>query len=78
MITTSARAPASTCSTVHKIEDDSCLRLLHFNIYGAFSSLREDMAAGWTDNATRALLSVYGEQNVQEQLNGVKRNRHIY
>ena len=29
------------------------------------------MAAGWTDNATRALLSVWGEQNVQEQLDGV-------
>ena len=36
------------------------------------------MAAGWTDNATQALLSVRGEQNVQEQLDGVKRNRHIY
>ena len=36
------------------------------------------MAASWTDKATRALLSVWGEQNVQEQLDGVKQNRHIY
>ena len=34
--------------------------------------------AGWTDDATKALLSIWGEHNIQDQLDGVKRNKHIY
>ena len=36
------------------------------------------MAAGWMDAQTRALLSAWGEANVQQQLDGVKRNKDIY
>jgi len=36
------------------------------------------MAAGWSAEATRALLSVWGEQNSQSQLDGVVRNKVIY
>ena len=36
------------------------------------------MAAGWSHDATRALLSVWKEQGIQSQLDGVKRNRAIY
>ena len=36
------------------------------------------MAAGWSTDATKALLSVWGEQNIQNQLDGVVRNRVIY
>lgn len=35
-------------------------------------------SAGWTDDATRALLSLWSEHNIQDQLDGVKRNSHIY
>ena len=34
--------------------------------------------AGWTDESTRALLSIWGQQNIQQQLDGVKRNTYIY
>ena len=34
--------------------------------------------AGLTDDTTRALLSIWGEHNIQERLDGVKRNKHIY
>ena len=37
-----------------------------------------DAGAGWTDESIRALLSIWGEQTIQEQLNGVKRNKYIY
>ena len=36
------------------------------------------MAAGWTTAATTALLGMCGEENVQGQLDSVKRNRSIY
>lgn len=36
------------------------------------------MASGWTDAETRALISAWGETNVQRQLDSVKRNRNIY
>uniref|UniRef100_A0A1X7V6C0 Myb/SANT-like DNA-binding domain-containing protein n=1 Tax=Amphimedon queenslandica TaxID=400682 RepID=A0A1X7V6C0_AMPQE len=36
------------------------------------------MAAGWSAEATAALLAIWGEENVQEQLDGVARNRSIY
>lgn len=34
--------------------------------------------AGWSNEATRALISLWGEANVQEKLDGVSRNRTIY
>ena len=34
--------------------------------------------AGWSNSATSALLSVWGEQNIQDQLDGVMRNRIVY
>ena len=36
------------------------------------------MAAGWTTEITRALIAVWGQANVQNQLDGVVRNRTIY
>ena len=36
------------------------------------------MAAGWTTEETKALIGCWGEANVQEQLDSVKRNRGIY
>jgi len=33
------------------------------------------MAAGWTVNATQALIAIWGEQNIQENLDGVSRNK---
>lgn len=36
------------------------------------------MAAGWTTEETKALIGVWGEANVQDQLDNVKRNRDIY
>ena len=35
-------------------------------------------SAGWSHDATRALISTWGESNVQEKLDGVKRNKDIY
>jgi len=34
--------------------------------------------AGWSSEATRALILLWGEVNVQEKLDGVSRNRTIY
>ena len=36
------------------------------------------MAAGWTNNETRALIGVWSEAEIQSQLDGVSRNRVIY
>ena len=36
------------------------------------------MAAGWSVEETRALVGVWGQANVQEQLDGVMRNRAIF
>ena len=36
------------------------------------------MAAGWWSDETRTLISIWGEQNVQTQLDSVKRNKDIY
>lgn len=36
------------------------------------------MATGWSHEATRALLSIWKEQDIQSQLDGVQRNRVIY
>ena len=36
------------------------------------------MAAGWLSDETRTLISIWGEQNVQTQLDSVKRNKDIY
>ena len=34
--------------------------------------------AGWSDEATCALIAIWGEHNVQEKLDGVSRNKTIY
>lgn len=34
--------------------------------------------SGWTDAATKGLLAIWGEHNIQKQLDKVKRNKHIY
>ena len=34
--------------------------------------------AGWSNEAMFALVSLWGEANVQEKLDGVSRNRMIY
>lgn len=36
------------------------------------------MAAGWSSEDTRALVSVWSQTNVQAELDGVKRNRTIF
>ena len=36
------------------------------------------MAAGWSVEATRALIALWGEHNVQEKLDGVSKNKTIY
>ena len=38
----------------------------------------EEMAAGWSNEDTRALVSVWSQTNVQAELDGVKRNRTIF
>ena len=35
-------------------------------------------AGGWSADATRALVSVWIQQNVQNELDGVSRNRAIF
>ena len=39
---------------------------------------RGRMAAGWSEAETRALIAVWGEADVQGQLDSVKRNKGIY
>ena len=34
--------------------------------------------AGWSTKATRALIAIWGEENIKEQLDNVSRNRTIY
>ena len=34
--------------------------------------------AGWSCKATKALLSAWGEQDIQSQLNAMTRNRVVY
>ena len=36
------------------------------------------MAAGWGEAETKALIEVWGAADVQNQLDAVSRNRHIY
>ena len=36
------------------------------------------MAAGWDADATKALISIWGQENVQTQLDSVSRNRKTY
>ena len=36
------------------------------------------MAPGWSTEATRALVSVWSQENVQSELDGVSRNRTIF
>ena len=36
------------------------------------------MSSGWTTEETRALVGVWGQANVQSELDGVTRNRSIY
>lgn len=36
------------------------------------------MVAGWTAAETKALISVWGEANMQDQLDSVKQNKDIY
>ena len=36
------------------------------------------MEAGWSTDATRALIAIWGEQNIQQNLDGVTRNKTIF
>ena len=36
------------------------------------------MAACWTTEETRALVSIWAQENVQSELDGVQKNRKIY
>ena len=44
----------------------------------ATRTLVSAMAAGWTAEETRALVSVWSQTNVQNQLDGVTRNRIVF
>ena len=37
-----------------------------------------NLTSGWSAEATKALLSLLGERNIQSQLDGVVRNKLIY
>ena len=39
---------------------------------------QQKQKVGWSSDATRALIGIWGESNVQEKLDGVKRNKDIY
>ena len=36
------------------------------------------MSTTWTDNETMKLIEHWGEEGIQEQLEGSKRNKHVY
>ena len=36
------------------------------------------MAAGWTSNETKAFIGIWGEEEIQNALDGVVRNKTIY
>ena len=36
------------------------------------------MAAGWSGDETKAFIAAWGEENIQCQLDSVKRNKDIY
>ena len=36
------------------------------------------MVVGWSNEATKVLLTVWGVQNIQNQLDGVVRNKVVY
>ena len=36
------------------------------------------MAGGWTTVETKALIDIWGEATVQEQLDNVRRNKNVY
>ena len=43
-----------------------------------YFSTDTSMAAGWTTEETRALVSIWGQENVQSELDVVQRNLTIY
>ena len=45
---------------------------LNFEVFGSV------MVAGWSNEATKSLLTVWGVQNIQNQLDGVVRNKVVY
>ena len=45
---------------------------LNFEVFGSV------MVAGWSNEATKVLLAVWGVQNIQNQLDGVVRNKIVY
>ena len=36
------------------------------------------MASVWSDEEVLCLIDLWGEENIQEQLEGSKRNKHVY
>ena len=45
---------------------------LNFEVFGSV------MVAGWSNEATKVLLTVWGVQNIQNQLDGVVWNKVVY
>ena len=45
---------------------------LNFEVFGSV------MVVGWCNEATRVLLTVWGVQNIQNQLDGVVQNKVVY
>ena len=54
------------------------VRVINVYFTRDYDQFNNKMATGWSNNATRALLAIWGEENIQEQLDGVARNRDIY
>lgn len=47
-------------------------------MYFTATAVDREMALGWSVDETQALIGVWEEADIQRQLNGVARNRHIY
>ena len=47
-------------------------------VYSREQFVAESMAAGWTMDETKALVGIWGAQDVQSQLDGVARNRSMF
>ena len=39
---------------------------------------REMSAANWSDTEVLSLIELWGEDSIQQQLEGAKRNKHVY
>ena len=62
------------CSSPHVVHVRPVTRLTWLN---ASDRVNGAMATGWSTEATRALVSVWSQENVQSELDGVSKNRRF-